>query len=152
MLVYKTIHLENKIKELLPANSSTVARPLLNPDIKKKILALVYSLGSIINESLPALAESGLNNTKYSADLNSSMSSQLSVNTTSVTRFELASFPEFALWTAVNVLQCQGGPVCLGDLDVHIRPQGVRCNPCAVNFDMIMKVGNRPPTFIVHNF
>lgn len=50
------------------------------------------------------------------------------------------AFRNFVLGVVLQLLECESAPSCIGDTDVHIRPQVIRWNPCVLNFDMIMKL------------
>jgi len=49
------------------------------------------------------------------------------------------SFPQFTQYALKQLLQCKDDPVCLKKVDVHIQPQWVRCDPCSLRYDTILK-------------
>jgi len=57
---------------------------------------------------------------------------------------KVASFAQFTQYALVNqgLIRCKGGPHCLKAADIHVQPQWVRCDPCALRYDAILKVEN----------
>ena len=52
------------------------------------------------------------------------------------------SFPQFTQFALVTLglLRCRNHSTCLKAIDVHVQPQWVRCDPCALQYDAILKV------------
>ena len=52
------------------------------------------------------------------------------------------SFPQFTQFVLVNIglLACKDNSTCLKKANEHIQPQWVRCDPCTLQYDAILKV------------
>ena len=50
------------------------------------------------------------------------------------------SFRGFVLGIASTILVCKGDVECLANIEIHYRTQNVKCSPCEVNYDAIVKV------------
>jgi len=52
------------------------------------------------------------------------------------------SFGQFVQYALMQggILRCRDDPDCLDDVDVHIQPQWMQCDPCALEYDAILKV------------
>ena len=54
----------------------------------------------------------------------------------------MPSFREMAVYSALAVLECGGDVVCVSKINPHLRPLVARCNPCNLDFDLIIKARN----------
>ena len=61
-------------------------------------------------------------------------------NRSSPKHSDMPTFREVAVFAAVQILKCNDNPTCLKNLDPHLLPQNIACNPCRIKFDAIMKV------------
>jgi len=57
---------------------------------------------------------------------------------------EYLSFSQFTHLVLRSILHCKDDPSCLKWTDIHFQPQWVRCDPCALEYDAILKVETLP--------
>lgn len=136
MFSYKYVTTNDFIKQLSPLLVKHFSMDSVN--ISRKALSTM-SVKRFDNSSISESIDIKSNETKSSQNVTNSNDI---IDPEQRLSSGIPTFRDFSLFVVKKILSCGSDPECLKLINVHIRPQVTRCNPCAISFDAILKVSS----------